>query len=118
MQYLEDVSSGVAEGAVVAARQLQVLVGHLPDGRVEAGEQGRVVQVPLGRHNALHARLGQTAVHVRQVLDVAVGEHRDTDRLSVHGRGRGYGSGRRDTPGLNLTKFPVLPNAVNRLTTA
>ena len=85
---LEDVSSGVAERAGIPPDHLQVLLGHLPDGRVGAREEGRVVQVPLGRHHALDARLLQTAVHVRQVLDVAVGEHGDVDRLSGYGRER------------------------------
>ena len=80
MQQFEYVSPGVADGTGVLQYQVKVLKSHVPHwGRgvwevLRAHEEGRVVEVCLCAHDALGPRRLQAAVHVRQILDVAVSE--------------------------------------------
>ena len=65
---LEHVSARVGEWARVLLGQVQVLLAHLPDRQVLPGEERRVGELPLGRHDAIHAGLDDAPLHVGKVL--------------------------------------------------
>lgn len=78
----KEVSASESDGAGVAIHQVKVLFGHVPDERLDAGEEGRIGKVPLCRHDAVHACALDAAVHVSPVLDVPVGYDRNGDGRS------------------------------------
>ena len=68
VQDLEHVPPRVGEGAGVLLDQVEVLLAHLPDRRVAPGEERRVGELPLGRHDSVHPSLRHAPLHVRKVL--------------------------------------------------
>ena len=83
MKHFEQMASGEGEWTGVLVDQGQILFGHLPDGRLDAGEQSRIGQVAFGRHDGVDSGGCDAPLNVGQVLNVAVGDHRDVHRLPV-----------------------------------
>lgn len=95
MKHFKKVPSRVRKWARMLFDETQVLVGHLPNWRMNSGEDGRVRQVPFGRHDRIDTDLLNATISVRQVLDVAICNHRNAhcfsnyttfifDQLSYH----------------------------------
>ena len=83
MHQFEDVSSAVAEWARVLDGQFEVLPGHSTHRRCFASKQGGIVEVSLSCHDTLDPRVPDAALHIIQILDVAISEYWHTDGFSV-----------------------------------